>query len=196
MVLLLPKGVVWLFFRSKKFKDWVLAYPQRVLFLLGRNKAIDLDKALLGGVGTFFVFVSSLWCRFLTRPINVGLKETRERMNGAVFTLCDFFLLRTELQVIEWRFCNYPNPIMKYTFDNGKSHKIPLKTNEKVLFKPFKTPHMVFPSFSKNHPRNRAAKVDVEPNATSLIIKALKEPLRDRKQLGLRRLRSAQGFRA
>lgn len=27
--------------------------------------------------------------------------------------------------------------------------------------------------------RNRQAKVDVEPNATSLIIKALKEPLRD-----------------
>eukprot|EP00438_Fugacium_kawagutii_P022308 Skav233988 [mRNA] locus=scaffold1008:921566:924438:+ [translate_table: standard] len=27
--------------------------------------------------------------------------------------------------------------------------------------------------------RNRAAKVDVEPNATSLIIKALKEPLRE-----------------
>ena len=30
--------------------------------------------------------------------------------------------------------------------------------------------------------QNRAAKVDVEPNATSLIIKALKEPLRDRKK--------------
>ena len=28
-------------------------------------------------------------------------------------------------------------------------------------------------------PRNRQAKVDVEPNATSLIIKALKEPLRE-----------------
>eukprot|EP00435_Cladocopium_sp_Y103_P075076 s44_g53.t1 len=30
--------------------------------------------------------------------------------------------------------------------------------------------------------QNRQAKVDVEPNATSLIIKALKEPLRDRKK--------------
>merc|ERR1712183_1084031 len=30
--------------------------------------------------------------------------------------------------------------------------------------------------------QNRAAKVDVEPNATSLIIKELKEPLRDRKK--------------
>ncbi|CAE7623726.1 unnamed protein product [Symbiodinium sp. CCMP2456] len=30
--------------------------------------------------------------------------------------------------------------------------------------------------------QNRAAKVDVEPNATSLVIKALKEPLRDRKK--------------
>jgi len=30
--------------------------------------------------------------------------------------------------------------------------------------------------------QNRAAKVDVEPNATSLIIKGLKEPLRDRKK--------------
>merc|ERR1712177_86592 len=30
--------------------------------------------------------------------------------------------------------------------------------------------------------QNRAAKVDVEPNATSLIIKQLKEPLRDRKK--------------
>mmetsp|Transcript_1843 Transcript_1843/g.4786 ORF Transcript_1843/g.4786 Transcript_1843/m.4786 type:complete len:166 (+) Transcript_1843:85-582(+) len=30
--------------------------------------------------------------------------------------------------------------------------------------------------------QNRAAKVDVEPNATSLIIKSLKEPLRDRKK--------------
>merc|ERR1711881_263685 len=29
---------------------------------------------------------------------------------------------------------------------------------------------------------NRAAKVDVEPNATSLIIKELKEPKRDRKK--------------
>merc|ERR1712107_889095 len=31
--------------------------------------------------------------------------------------------------------------------------------------------------------QNRAAKVDVEPNATSLIIKQLKEPLRDRKKV-------------
>jgi len=31
--------------------------------------------------------------------------------------------------------------------------------------------------------QNRAAKVDVEPNATSLIIKELKEPLRDRKKV-------------
>mmetsp|Transcript_47598 Transcript_47598/g.137494 ORF Transcript_47598/g.137494 Transcript_47598/m.137494 type:complete len:166 (-) Transcript_47598:62-559(-) len=30
--------------------------------------------------------------------------------------------------------------------------------------------------------QNRAAKVDVEPNATSLVIKELKEPLRDRKK--------------
>merc|ERR1712161_49481 len=30
--------------------------------------------------------------------------------------------------------------------------------------------------------QNRQAKVDVEPNATSLVIKALKEPLRDRKK--------------
>ena len=30
--------------------------------------------------------------------------------------------------------------------------------------------------------QNRAAKVDVEPNATSLIIKELKEPKRDRKK--------------
>jgi len=30
--------------------------------------------------------------------------------------------------------------------------------------------------------QNRAAKVDVEPNATSLLIKELKEPLRDRKK--------------
>merc|ERR1719436_1078973 len=30
--------------------------------------------------------------------------------------------------------------------------------------------------------QNRAAKVDVEPNATSLVIKLLKEPLRDRKK--------------
>merc|ERR1719384_179219 len=30
--------------------------------------------------------------------------------------------------------------------------------------------------------QNRAAKVDVEPNATSLVIKTLKEPLRDRKK--------------
>mmetsp|Transcript_78011 Transcript_78011/g.200874 ORF Transcript_78011/g.200874 Transcript_78011/m.200874 type:complete len:166 (+) Transcript_78011:65-562(+) len=30
--------------------------------------------------------------------------------------------------------------------------------------------------------QNRQAKVDVEPNATSLLIKALKEPLRDRKK--------------
>merc|ERR1712186_101672 len=30
--------------------------------------------------------------------------------------------------------------------------------------------------------QNRAAKVDVEPNATSLVIKQLKEPLRDRKK--------------
>merc|ERR1712193_467191 len=30
--------------------------------------------------------------------------------------------------------------------------------------------------------QNRAAKVDVEPNATSLVIKALKEPKRDRKK--------------
>merc|ERR1712008_54040 len=30
--------------------------------------------------------------------------------------------------------------------------------------------------------QNRAAKVDVEPNATSLVIKALKEPLRERKK--------------
>merc|ERR1712083_418910 len=30
--------------------------------------------------------------------------------------------------------------------------------------------------------QNRAAKVDVEPNATSLIIKELKEPIRDRKK--------------
>merc|ERR1711920_128053 len=30
--------------------------------------------------------------------------------------------------------------------------------------------------------QNRAAKVEVEPNATSLIIKQLKEPLRDRKK--------------
>merc|ERR1712232_1138354 len=30
--------------------------------------------------------------------------------------------------------------------------------------------------------QNRAAKVDVEPNATSLIIKQLKEPVRDRKK--------------
>ncbi|CAE8632671.1 unnamed protein product, partial [Polarella glacialis] len=30
--------------------------------------------------------------------------------------------------------------------------------------------------------QNRAAKVDVEPNATSLLIKALKEPMRDRKK--------------
>merc|ERR1711862_927145 len=30
--------------------------------------------------------------------------------------------------------------------------------------------------------QNRAAKVEVEPNATSLIIKTLKEPLRDRKK--------------
>merc|ERR1712232_248795 len=30
--------------------------------------------------------------------------------------------------------------------------------------------------------QNRAAKVDVVPNATSLIIKELKEPLRDRKK--------------
>eukprot|EP00811_Abedinium_folium_P009983 NODE_19232_length_853_cov_5.275482.p2 GENE.NODE_19232_length_853_cov_5.275482~~NODE_19232_length_853_cov_5.275482.p2 ORF type:complete len:166 (+),score=64.61 NODE_19232_length_853_cov_5.275482:99-596(+) len=31
--------------------------------------------------------------------------------------------------------------------------------------------------------QNRAAKVDVEPNATSLIIKGLKEPIRDRKKV-------------
>eukprot|EP00929_Paragymnodinium_shiwhaense_P003481 TRINITY_DN10400_c0_g2_i1.p2 TRINITY_DN10400_c0_g2~~TRINITY_DN10400_c0_g2_i1.p2 ORF type:complete len:193 (-),score=52.10 TRINITY_DN10400_c0_g2_i1:15-512(-) len=31
--------------------------------------------------------------------------------------------------------------------------------------------------------QNRAAKVDVEPNATSLVIKELKEPLRDRKKV-------------
>mmetsp|Transcript_4338 Transcript_4338/g.9392 ORF Transcript_4338/g.9392 Transcript_4338/m.9392 type:complete len:166 (-) Transcript_4338:60-557(-) len=31
--------------------------------------------------------------------------------------------------------------------------------------------------------QNRVAKVDVEPNATSLLIKALKEPLRDRKKV-------------
>merc|ERR1719408_302364 len=30
--------------------------------------------------------------------------------------------------------------------------------------------------------QNRQAKVDVEPNATSLVIKELKEPLRDRKK--------------
>merc|ERR1712060_97911 len=30
--------------------------------------------------------------------------------------------------------------------------------------------------------QNRAAKVSVEPNATSLVIKELKEPLRDRKK--------------
>merc|ERR1712147_221891 len=30
--------------------------------------------------------------------------------------------------------------------------------------------------------QNRAAKVDVEPNATSLVIKELKEPMRDRKK--------------
>merc|ERR1711920_1181005 len=30
--------------------------------------------------------------------------------------------------------------------------------------------------------QNRQAKVDVEPNATSLVIKQLKEPLRDRKK--------------
>merc|ERR1712086_101361 len=30
--------------------------------------------------------------------------------------------------------------------------------------------------------QNRQAKVDVQPNATSLVIKALKEPLRDRKK--------------
>merc|ERR1712232_1435191 len=30
--------------------------------------------------------------------------------------------------------------------------------------------------------QNRAAKVDVEPNATSLLIKELKEPIRDRKK--------------
>merc|ERR1711920_1039835 len=30
--------------------------------------------------------------------------------------------------------------------------------------------------------QNRAAKVDVEPNATSLVIKELKEPKRDRKK--------------
>merc|ERR1712066_686291 len=30
--------------------------------------------------------------------------------------------------------------------------------------------------------QNRAAKVDVEPNATSLLIKQLKEPIRDRKK--------------
>merc|ERR1711920_33548 len=30
--------------------------------------------------------------------------------------------------------------------------------------------------------QNRAAKVEVEPNATSLVIKELKEPLRDRKK--------------
>eukprot|EP00448_Togula_jolla_P022342 CAMPEP_0170588984 /NCGR_PEP_ID=MMETSP0224-20130122/11117_1 /TAXON_ID=285029 /ORGANISM="Togula jolla, Strain CCCM 725" /LENGTH=165 /DNA_ID=CAMNT_0010912729 /DNA_START=69 /DNA_END=566 /DNA_ORIENTATION=+ len=30
--------------------------------------------------------------------------------------------------------------------------------------------------------QNRAAKVDVEPNATSLLIKELKEPMRDRKK--------------
>eukprot|EP00747_Dinoflagellata_sp_TGD_P145191 gnl/TRDRNA2_/TRDRNA2_176569_c0_seq11.p2 gnl/TRDRNA2_/TRDRNA2_176569_c0~~gnl/TRDRNA2_/TRDRNA2_176569_c0_seq11.p2 ORF type:complete len:166 (+),score=53.88 gnl/TRDRNA2_/TRDRNA2_176569_c0_seq11:92-589(+) len=30
--------------------------------------------------------------------------------------------------------------------------------------------------------QNRAAKVEVEPNATSLVIKALKEPIRDRKK--------------
>merc|ERR1711862_864943 len=31
--------------------------------------------------------------------------------------------------------------------------------------------------------QNRAAKVDVEPNATSLIVKQLKEPIRDRKKV-------------
>merc|ERR1712083_349817 len=30
--------------------------------------------------------------------------------------------------------------------------------------------------------QNRMAKVDVEPNATSLVIKSLKEPIRDRKK--------------
>mmetsp|Transcript_14346 Transcript_14346/g.32635 ORF Transcript_14346/g.32635 Transcript_14346/m.32635 type:complete len:166 (-) Transcript_14346:94-591(-) len=31
--------------------------------------------------------------------------------------------------------------------------------------------------------QNRQAKVDIEPNATSLLIKALKEPIRDRKKV-------------